>query len=87
MYVSTYSATEGFPDPRKDEDGIVDGCYYNYPDTALGVNDEADPRIDNAMYLYFKDNYQSSSPFNLQSVKKKWNPEYWFNGVQSIPLS
>ena len=87
MYTSTYSATGGFPDPRKDEDGVVDGCYYNYPDTALGVNGEADPGIDSAMYLYFKDNYQSSSPFNLQSVKKKWNPEDWFKGLQSIPLS
>lgn len=87
MYAATYSATGGFPDPRKDEDGIVDGCYYNYPDIKLGVNGEADPGIDNAMYLYFKDNYQSSSPFNLQSVKRKWNPEDWFKGSQSIPLS
>ena len=87
MYAATYSATGGFPDPRKDEDGIVDGCNCNHPDIKLGVNGKADPGIDSVMYLYFKENCRSSSPFNLQPVKRMRNPEDWFKGSQSIPFS
>ena len=86
LHSSVYKAYGGFPDPRNDPDGVVDGCYFNYPDIALGVNGTDSPGIDNAMYLYFKENFQNSTPYNLQDVKNKWNPEDWFKGPQSIPL-
>ncbi|MDJ0628675.1 MAG: BBE domain-containing protein [Rhodobacter sp.] len=85
MYTDVYGAYGGFPDPRNDSGGVVDGCYYNYCDNALGVNGQPDPGIDHAMYLYFKENFQER-PQNLQSVKARWNPENWFNGPQSIPI-
>lgn len=86
MYSYAYSEYGGFPDPRNDPSGTVDGCYYNYPDRDLGVNGVSSPGIDNAMYLYFKDNF-AEAPQNLASIKKRWNPMNWFNGEQSIPIS
>ena len=80
MYSDVYSAYGGFPDPRRDPTGTVDGCYFNYCDTALGVN--GTPGISNAMYLYFKDNFTP-----LQNIKRKYNPLDWFRSAQSIPLS
>ncbi len=52
-------------------DGIVDGCYINYPDVDLV----------NWQYLYYKDNYA-----RLQRVKARWDPLNIFNHQQSIQL-
>lgn len=52
-------------------DGLMDGCYVNYPDTDLK----------NWQYLYYKDNY-----LKLQQVKKNWDPLNIFNHKQSIEL-
>jgi FAD/FMN-containing dehydrogenase len=52
-------------------DGVMDGCYVNYPDVDL-VNW---PR------LYYKDNYP-----RLQRVKARWDPLNAFNHAQSIAL-
>ena len=84
FYADVYAATGGTPDPRKDTTGIVDGCYYNYCDSVLGTNE--DGRIDEAMWLYFLDNFRNNKP-NLVDVKRYWDPENYFHHPQSIPLS
>ena len=84
FYADVYAATGGTPDPRRDTTGTVDGCYYNYCDSVLGTNE--DGRIDEAMWLYFLDNFRNNKP-NLVDVKRYWDPENYFHHPQSIPLS
>ncbi len=81
MYTDVYAPYGGFPDPRQDPTGTVDGCYFNYCDSDLGTNDGSGPGIDHALSLYFKDN----AP-RLAAVKAEWNPENWFRSAQSIPV-
>ncbi len=50
-------------------DGIVDGCYVNYPDGDLL----------NWQYLYYKENYP-----RLQAAKARWDPHNVFHHQQSI---
>jgi hypothetical protein len=83
FYANVYAAMGGTPDPRKDPSGTVDGCYYNYCDNVLGTHD--DGRIDQAMWLYFLDNFRNN-PRNLVNVKRQWDPENYFHSPQSIPL-
>ena len=64
---SFYTAMYGPEGPYPD--GILDGCYVNYPDVDLV----------NWQYLYYKDNYA-----RLQRVKQKWDPLNIFNHKQSI---
>ena len=52
-------------------DGLVDGCYVNYPDVDL---------VD-WQYLYYKEGYS-----RLQQVKQRWDPLNIFNHAQSIEL-
>jgi hypothetical protein len=84
FYAEVYAAMGGTPDPSKDPGGTVDGCYYNYPDSVLGTH--ADQRIDQAMWLYFLDNFRNNQP-NLVDIKRYWDPENYFHHPQSIPLS
>jgi len=84
FYAEVYAAMGGTPDPSKDPSGAVDGCYYNYPDNVLGTH--ADQRIDQAMWLYFLDNFRNNQP-NLLDIKRYWDPENYFHHPQSIPLS
>ncbi|KZK85213.1 FAD binding domain protein [Pseudovibrio sp. Ad13] len=87
MYTDVYAKYGGFPDPRSDPDDIVDGCYFNYPDSCLGVNGENSPGIDHAMYLYFLENYDTGpADRNLRAIKSNWNPQNWFASAQSIPV-
>ncbi len=83
FYADVYHAMGGTPDPLKDASGTVDGCYYNYPDSVLGTH--ADKRIDQAMWLYFLDNF-SNNERNLVDIKRYWDPENYFQHPQSIPL-
>jgi len=83
FYAEVYAAMGGTPDPSKDPSGTVDGCYYNYPDSVLGTH--ADQKIDQAMWLYFLDNFRNN-PRNLVNVKRQWDPENYFHSPQSIPL-
>ena len=83
FYADVYAAMGGTPDPLKDPSGTVDGCYYNYPDSVLGTH--ADERIDQAMWLYFLDNFRNNER-NLVDIKRYWDPENYFNHPQSIPL-
>jgi hexose oxidase len=83
FYAEVYAAMGGTPDPLKDPSGTVDGCYYNYADSVLGTH--ADERIDQAMWLYFLDNFRNNER-NLVEVKRYWDPENYFNHPQSIPL-
>jgi FAD/FMN-containing dehydrogenase len=64
-----YEAMYGPDGPHPD--GIVDGCYVNYPDVDLV----------NWPYLYYKENYPK-----LQRVKARWDPLNIFNHKQSIQL-
>jgi len=82
LYSDTYASTGGTPNPAADPRGIVGGCYYNYPDTDLGTH--ADGRIEDALWLYFLDNYRNN-PRNLVDIKKRWDPSNLFNHAQSIP--
>ena len=52
-------------------DDVMQGAYVNYPDVDLK----------NWQYLYYGDNYK-----RLQSVKKTWDPNNFFNHKQSIEL-
>ena len=83
FYADVYSAMGGTPDPLKDASGTVDGCYYNYPDSVLGTHE--DKKIDQAMWLYFLDNFRNNER-NLVAVKRYWDPENYFHHPQSIPL-
>ena len=84
LYAETYARYGGVPDPARDPSGLVDGCYYNYPDSDLGTH--ADGRIDRALTLYFGDNYRNNGR-NLVAVKRRWDPSNVFNHAQSIPSS
>ncbi len=65
FYTDMYGLSGPYPD------GVMDGCYVNYPDTDLK----------NWQYLYYKENYQK-----LQQVKKNWDALNIFNHKQSIEL-
>jgi hypothetical protein len=83
FYADVYAAMGGTPDPAKDPTGTVDGCYYNYADSVLGTH--ADNRIDQAMWLYFLDNFRNNER-NLVDIKRYWDSQNYFNSPQSIPL-
>ena len=84
LYRDTFASTGGTPNPAVDPQGIVGGCYYNYPDVDLGTN--ANGRIEDALWLYFLDNYRNN-PRNLVGVKQRWDPTNLFQHAQSIPTS
>ena len=46
----------------------------------------ADGDVDQALWLYFLDNYRANDR-NLVAVKKRWDPENVFHHAQSIPVS
>lgn len=52
-------------------DGVMDGCYVNYPDVDLVAWQE----------LYYQDGYAT-----LQQVKARWDPGDVFNHRQSVQL-
>ncbi len=83
FYADVYAVMGGTPDPVKDPSGTVDGCYYNYPDNVLGTHD--DGKIDQAMWLYFLDNFRDNKR-NLVDIKRYWDPQDYFHHPQSIPL-
>jgi FAD/FMN-containing dehydrogenase len=64
-----YTAMYGDAGPVPD--GVMDGCYVNYPDADL----------QNWQQLYYKDGYA-----RLQQVKARWDPLNVFNHRQSIEL-
>eukprot|EP01113_Clastostelium_recurvatum_P034576 TRINITY_DN4707_c0_g1_i1.p1 TRINITY_DN4707_c0_g1~~TRINITY_DN4707_c0_g1_i1.p1 ORF type:complete len:194 (+),score=42.73 TRINITY_DN4707_c0_g1_i1:320-901(+) len=63
FYLSMYGQSGPVPD------GVMDGCYVNYPDVDLP----------DWAYLYYKNNYP-----RLQEVKGQWDPHNIFNHPQSI---
>ena len=83
FYRGVYAAYGGTPNPSRDTTGLVDGCYYNYPDNVLGTHERGD--VDEALWLYFLDNYRNN-PRNLVRVKQRWDPENFFHHAQSIPV-
>ncbi|MEN3031034.1 BBE domain-containing protein [Chromobacterium amazonense] len=83
FYLSVYADYGGTPNPQNDKDGVVDGCYYNYPDCDLGTHENG--KIDQAMELYFQENYRRA-PRNLVQVKQQWDPQNYFRHAQSIPV-
>lgn len=83
MYADVYRAYGGTPDPARDSGGTVDGCYYNYPDAALGTH--ANGRIDQALWLYFLNGYRRN-PRHLVAVKRRWDPANVFHHAQSLPV-
>jgi hypothetical protein len=83
FYHDVYRKSGGTPDPARDASDNVDGAYYNYPDIVLGTH--ADGKIDQAMWLYFLDNFRNN-PRNLAAIKRHWDAENYFHHPQSIPL-
>jgi hexose oxidase len=83
FYREVYAAYGGTPDPAKDTSGTVAGTYYNYPDNVLGTH--ADGNVDNALWLYFLDNFRKNKR-NLVAVKQRWDPADVFHHAQSIPV-
>ncbi|MDE1716284.1 BBE domain-containing protein, partial [Chromobacterium amazonense] len=83
FYLSVYADYGGTPNPQNDKHGVVDGCYYNYPDCDLGTHENG--KIDQAMELYFQENYRRA-PRNLVQVKQQWDPQNYFRHAQSIPV-
>ena len=83
IYRSTFASSGGTPNPLRDPAGIVDGCYYNYPDTDLGT--APDGRLEQALLLYFGENLREASR-NLVAVKARWDPQDFFHHAQSIPV-
>ena len=83
FYRDVYASYGGTPDPARDPSGTVDGCYYNYPDKALGTHAGGD--VDQALRLYFLENYRDR-PRSLVNVKRRWDPEDVFHHAQSIPV-
>ena len=79
FYDEMYAETGGVPTITAPGEG---GCYYNYPDTDLGT--AADGDLDQALTLYFGDNYRNN-PRNLVAVKQQWDPTDVFRHAQSIP--
>lgn len=76
FYRDMYVSTGGVPEPTE----VMDGCYYNYPDTDLGEY----ANRERALQLYFKDNLRLSNP-NLVDVKTYWDGGNFFQHPQSIP--
>lgn len=83
FYKDVYARMGGTPDPLKDPNSTVDGCYYNYPDSVLGTHE--DGRIDQALWLYFLDNFRNNER-NLVDIKRHWDSENYSHHPQSIPL-
>lgn len=81
FYREVYAEYGGTPDPAQDRQGVVDGCYYNYPDSSLGT--AGDGRLEHALWLYFLDNYKNNAR-NLLRIKQHWDPENYFRHAQSI---
>jgi hexose oxidase len=77
FYTTMYAATGGTPNPTLDPTDNVDGCYYNYPDSDLN----AYGGLTGALQLYFGENLD-----RLQAVKRRWDPNDYFNSFQSIPV-
>jgi FAD/FMN-containing dehydrogenase len=65
LYEAMYGAAGPVPD------GVMDGCYVNYPDVDL---------VD-WQHLYYQGNYP-----RLQQVKADWDPLDVFNHAQSVEL-
>jgi hexose oxidase len=83
FYREVYAEYGGTPNPANDPSGTVAGAYYNYPDSVLGTH--ANGTIDDAMWLYFLDNFRNNER-NLVKVKRRWDPANVFHHAQSIPL-
>jgi hypothetical protein len=83
FYYEVYKEYGGTPNPANDSSGTVDGAYYNYPDDVLGTH--ADGKIDEAMWLYFLDNFKNNER-NLVEVKRYWDPQNYFHHAQSVPV-
>ncbi len=76
FYEEVYKDTGGIPNPAADPTNNVDGCYYNYPDSDLNQYGG----LEGALKLYFGPNLNK-----LKQVKKRWDPNNYFNSFQSIP--
>lgn len=77
FYSDVYEATGHTPNPALDLTDNVDGCYYNYPDSDLNQYGG----LEGALKLYFGNNLDK-----LKQVKKRWDPNDYFNSFQSIPV-
>ncbi|MFC7421255.1 FAD-dependent oxidoreductase [Iodobacter arcticus] len=83
FYQAVYAEYGGTPNPANDPRGVVDGCYYNYPDSDLGTHTQGD--VNQALELYFLDNFRKGQR-NLVQVKQQWDPQNFFHHAQSIPV-
>ncbi len=76
LYREVYAETGGVPAPN----GHTDGCYINYPDTAL------DAAASNTSGVPWQVLYHKANLPRLQQVKAVWDPTDFFRHPLSIPL-
>jgi hypothetical protein len=76
LYREVYAETGGVPVPN----GHTDGCYINYPDTAL------DGAASNTSGVPWQVLYHKGNLPRLQQVKARWDPTDFFRHPLSIPL-
>lgn len=65
----------------KDFASLCDKANDGKRDSVLGTHE--DGRIDQAMWLYFLDNFRNN-PRNLVNTKRSWDPQNYFHSPQSI---
>eukprot|EP00321_Phaeocystis_globosa_P018080 CAMPEP_0118809214 /NCGR_PEP_ID=MMETSP1162-20130426/73_1 /TAXON_ID=33656 /ORGANISM="Phaeocystis Sp, Strain CCMP2710" /LENGTH=573 /DNA_ID=CAMNT_0006738617 /DNA_START=184 /DNA_END=1905 /DNA_ORIENTATION=- len=89
-YELVYSRWGGIPNPFKGppmdmskppNESPFEGCYYNYPDVHLNHWNTGKW---GALTLYFLGNFQTNAR-NLVDIKKRWDPNNYFQHAQSIP--
>lgn len=87
FYKDMYKEYGNVPDPKKAPD-LFEGCYYNYPDVDLNTVEWGVGSLEGALELYFLDNYKNNPAGTptLSGVKKRWDPENYFNHAQSFPV-
>lgn len=76
LYREVYAGTGGVPVP----DGRTDGCYINYPDTAL------DGPASNTSGVPWSVLYHGVNYPRLQQVKARWDPTDFFRHPLSVRL-
>ena len=90
MYSEIYSRWGGTPGLGYGPHEAVDGCYFNYCDSDLGVNNSAYSTNGSdltpwALY-YGWNNLMFPHGGGLIDIKQRWNPDNWFASAQSLPL-
>jgi hypothetical protein len=90
MYSEVYKKWGGVPGLEYGPDSAVEGCYFNYCDNDLGVNNSTystnGTGLTPWMLYYGWNNLMFPHNGGLIDIKQRWNPDNWFASPQSLPL-